>query len=298
MTAVVPASLHPSQSLLRAALWMVGAILSFSAMAVAGRMLGAGHDTFEIMLYRSLVGMVIIYALLTGLGRWHEVTRRHFGTQMVRNAAHFAGQNLWFFAVTMIPLAQVFALEFTSPLWVLVLSPLLLGERITQARAFAAGLGFFGILLVAQPFGAGGLNAGSLAAASAALGFAITILLTRKLTRSETVFCILFYITTTQALFGLICAGFDGQIALPTAKTWPLLVLVGCAGLLAHFCLTKALRLAPPTVTIPMDFTRLPLIAVVGWLVYDEVLPVETLLGAAIILLGNGVNLWAEARRK
>lgn len=108
---------------LKAALWMMGAIASFSGMAIAGRAVAGTHDTFEMMMYRSFVGLIIVCILLTATRSWHQVTRRSMGVQFVRNAAHFTGQNLWFYAVTLIPLAQLFALEFTSPLWVLVLSP-------------------------------------------------------------------------------------------------------------------------------------------------------------------------------
>ena len=116
---------------LKAALWMLGAIASFSAMAVAGRAVSHALDTFEIMTYRSLVGIVVLWVILTLTGQWRQVTRRSLGTHVVRNAAHFTGQNLWFYAVTAIPLAQVFALEFTSPIWVVLLSPLILLTKIT-----------------------------------------------------------------------------------------------------------------------------------------------------------------------
>jgi drug/metabolite transporter (DMT)-like permease len=119
---------------LKAALWMLGAIASFSAMAVAGRAVSHALDTFEIMTYRSLVGIVVLWVILTLTGQWRQATGRSLGTHLIRNAAHFTGQNLWFYAVTAIPLAQVFALEFTSPIWVVLLSPLILGEPLTRLR--------------------------------------------------------------------------------------------------------------------------------------------------------------------
>ena len=105
----------------RAALWMIGSIGSFSTMAVAGRELSARFDTFEVMLYRSVIGVIIVLSLAWATGAWRQINTRNFGLQLIRNLAHFTGQNLWFLAVSLIPLAQVFALEFTSPLWVIVL---------------------------------------------------------------------------------------------------------------------------------------------------------------------------------
>lgn len=281
---------------LLAALWMTGAIASFSAMAVAGRAVSLELDTFELMTWRSLVGIAIVLSIGLATGRLRTVTTRHMGWHVIRNLCHFAGQNLWFLAVTMIPLAQVFALEFTSPLWVVVLAPLVLGERLTAMRALAAVLGFVGVLIIAQPW-VGNLGPGVVAAAAAAIGFAGSAVFTRRLTRTESVTCILFWLTTLQAVFGLVCAGWDGDITLPSTATAPWLVLIGCAGLLAHFCLTRALSLAPATVVIPIDFTRLPLIALIGYLVYGEAVGGEVYLGASIIIAANLLNLRSETRR-
>ncbi|MCI2398409.1 DMT family transporter [Aliiroseovarius subalbicans] len=282
--------------ILTAALWMIGAIGSFSAMAVAGRAVSFELDTFELMLYRSLIGITIVLVAARLSGTLGQVNRRHMGWHFARNLSHFTGQNLWFFAVTVIPLAQVFALEFTSPLWVTVLAPFFLSERLTRTRAFAAVMGFIGILIVARP-GLDSLSPGVLAAALSAIGFAGSAVFTRRLTRTESITCILFWLTVMQAVFGVICAGYDGDVTLPSAATAPWLLLIGCAGLVAHFCLTKALSLAPATVVIPIDFTRLPLIALIGMVFYDEGLDWLVFLGAAIIIGANIVNLRAEARR-
>ena len=288
----------PSQNAtLRAALWMIGAIASFSSMAIAGRAVSFQLDTFEIMMYRSLFGICIVLGVAGVAGTLGQVTRRHMGVHLLRNMAHFTGQNLWFYAVTVIPLAQVFALEFTSPLWVLVLSPLILGERLTKVRVIAALMGFGGILVVTRP-GAESLNMGVVTAALSAVGFALSIVFTKRLTRSETITCILFYLTIMQAVFGIICSSWDGDIALPDATTLPWLLLIGCAGLLAHFCLTTALSIAPATVVVPIDFVRLPLIAVIGMAFYNEPLDIFVFLGAALIFAGNYYNLLTETRRK
>lgn len=283
--------------ILKAALWMSGAILSFSSMAVAGRALAVEHDTFEIMMYRSFVGVIIVLVVASLAGTTHQITRQSLGVHFIRNAAHFAGQNLWFFALPLIPLAQVFALEFTVPLWVLVLSPFVLGERLTKMRTMAAALGFVGILIVARP-GAAPITAGIIAAALAAVGFAISVMLTKRLTRTATITCILFYLTSMQAVFGIVCAGWDMDIALPTAQTAPWLVLVGCAGLLAHFCLTAALRIAPATIVAPIDFVRLPVIIVVGMLLYNEPVDIFVLIGSVVIFAGIYINILGETRAR
>ncbi|WP_273250058.1 DMT family transporter [Sediminimonas qiaohouensis] len=280
---------------LRAALWMSGAVAAFSSMAVAGRALSAQFDTFEIMMYRSFVGLVIVVVVAAATGGWRGITRRRPGLHLLRNVFHFTGQNLWFFAITMIPLAQVFALEFTSPLWVVVLAPQVLGERLTPMRALAALLGFVGILIVARP-SPDSLSVGVLAAAGAAVGFALNIMLTKRLTRTETTTCVLFYMTLLQTLMGLLCAGIDGDVALPTVAILPWIGVVGAAGLAAHYCLTSALSIASATVVVPLDFARLPVIAIVGMALYDEALDLFVFAGAALIFAGNYLNIWWESR--
>lgn len=282
---------------IRACLWMIGAIASFTTMAIAGRTVSLDLDTFEIMLYRSLIGVVIVVVLSTAFGTARQITTRHMGTHLVRNIFHFSGQNLWFYSITVIPLAQVFALEFTSPFWVMLLAAVILGERLTWNRAAAAVIGFIGILIVTRP-SPETLEFGQLTAAMAAIGFAGSAVFTRRLTRTETTTCILFWLTVMQAVFGLVCAGYDGDIALPSAQSWPWVAVIACAGLVAHFCLTTALSLAPASVVMPIDFARLPVIALVGVTLYGEAIDPMVILGAIAIFAANYVNILYETRRR
>lgn len=280
---------------LAAALWMIGSIIAFPTMAVAARMVSGLHDTFEIMMWRSAVGLALVVCLAAPFGRLAEIRHDRLGSHFLRNLIHFTGQNLWLFALTAIPLAQVFALEFTSPIWVILLSPIFLGERITRMRALAGVMGFAGILIVARP-DFGNLNLGVLAAAGSALSFALTNILTKSLTRGESIVSILFWLTLMQFVLGLIGAGADGAIQWPTAQTLPWLVLIGVAGVSAHFCLTKALSLASAVVVMPIDFARLPVVAVIGTLVYAEALDPLVLLGGGVIFAANWLNIRAENR--
>ena len=280
---------------LQAAFWMIGAITSFTLMAIAGRTVSIELDTFEIMLFRSLTGIAIVVSVASYMGTLRQVSRNRLGLHATRNICHFVGQNLWFYAITMIPLAQVFALEFTTPIWVILLSPLLLKERLTTVGLLCAGIGFIGILMVARPDPTT-LNLGLVSAASCAVFFALTAIFTRKLTQTESITTILLYLTVMQAIFGLICAGIDGDITLPSATTLPWVIMIGCAGLLAHFCLTKALSIAPASVVMPIDFVRLPTIALVGMLFYNEPLEIWIFAGAALIFVANYINITQASR--
>ncbi len=287
----------PNSPAIRAALWMIGSILAFSAMAIAGKEIGTRHDSFEIMTIRSAVGFGLVLALAAATGRLTEINARNLGGHALRNIIHFTGQNLWFWALTMIPLAQLFAIEFTAPLWVVLLAAMLLGERLTRSRLLAAVLGFAGVLIVAHPDLAH-LNLGVLAAAAAALCFATTNVVTKKLTRGISILCILFWLTLMQFFFGLIAALADGVFHLPTASTLPWLCVIGLAGVSAHYCITAALKLAPASYVMPLDFLRLPLIAVVGALFYAEPLDPYVIFGAGVIFAGIWLNIRSEIRPK
>lgn len=281
--------------ILQGAAWMTGAIVAFTSMAIAGRAINFAHDTFEIMFFRSLVGILIMASIILVTKRQSDLRTNRLGLHFLRNICHFVGQNLWFFAVPLIPLAQLFAFEFTTPIWVLLFSPLLLGERLTMVNIATAALGFLGVLMVAQP-GSAEISAGMLAAAGCAIFFALTAIFTRKLTIDQPIVCILFYLTVMQAGFGLVAAGIDGAIKLPTAETVPWLILIGIAGLVAHFCLTSALAIAPASIIMPIDFVRLPVIAVIGMLFYNEPFSLMIIAGAVLIFGANYLNIVVTGR--
>lgn len=285
--------LPESGNIALAALWMTGAVLSFTLMTVAGREVAIDLDTFETMTYRSLIGGFIVTAIGLATGRLRQARTRKLRLHAVRNVVHFTGQNLWFYAVPLVPLAQFAAFEFTTPLWVAILAPFFLGERLRRLQVMALIVGFIGILVVARP-GLSPLGIGHLAAALAAVGFAGNVLATKGLSRTETVWTILFWMTWMQAVFGVVCAGIDGDIALPAASSVKWVVAIGICGLTAHLSIASALRYAPASVVAPLDFARLPIIAIVGMLAYGEPLEAAVFVGAALILAGNLMNIRAE----
>lgn len=280
---------------LTAVLWMTGSIAAFTAMAIATRAVKSTHDTFEILAFRSIIGVGLVLALGLATGRLRRITAQRLPSHVLRNTVHFTGQALWFWALTQIPLAQVFALEFTSPLWVILLAPLVLGEVQTRTRLIAAAIGFGGILLVANP-DFGHIQPGVMAAAGCAVFFALSMMLTKRLTRNEDILAILFWMCLLQTGFGLALSLRDGALTLPTGQTLPWLALIGLAGVTAHLCLTRALQLAPASFVGPIDFARLPLIAVIGAVFYDEPLTLGLAFGAGLILAANWLSIRSETR--
>ena len=282
---------------MKATVWMIGAMFSFSLMAVSGRELATHLNTFEIMLFRSIIGFLIVLAIGYFAKTLAEIKRDRLGLHLFRNLAHFSGQNLWFLAVASIPFSQLFALEFSTPVWVALLAPLFLGEVLTKQRVLAVILGFAGVLIVARP-DINQFDFAIVAAVACAICFAGSMMATKSLTSDQSITCILFWLTLMQLAMGLVATVFTGTIAFPEGINIFWIVIVGIGGLTAHFCITNALALAPAIVVIPLDFMRLPLISVIGFLAYGEAFELPILVGAGVIFIAILLNLKAEKQRQ
>ncbi len=289
-------------NLTSAVLWMGGALLSFSVMAVSVRGMAAqGFSIFEILGTRSAAALLILGGATLLWPELRAVTRpRNMKLHLFRNTIHYVAQYAWALGLTLLPLAMVFSLEFTMPAWTVLLAPWLLNERMTPSRIGVVVLGIVGVLVILRP-GLAGINPAVFLVLAAAFGFAIVMVATKKLTATESTFAIIFWMSVIQlpiSLVGSALAGNPGAfLDLNAGAILPLLGL-GIAGTTSHFCLTNAFRAGDATVVVPLDFMRIPLIAVVGWALYGESLDIFVLLGALIIIVGVLWNLRSEAKTR
>jgi drug/metabolite transporter (DMT)-like permease len=277
---------------LRGALWMVGALLSFSLMAIAVRELSRAMGPFQILFMRSLVSLILVLAALPYFGIAPLRTRR-FPLHVVRNLFHFAGQFSWVYAIGLLPLATVFAIEFTMPVWTALLAMLVLGERLNRGRTVMLIAGIAGILIILKP-GVAEVSPAALVMLGGAFAYGATMVATKRLAGSESALAILFYMSAVQVPIGLLPA-LSGWIA-PALADAPWIFATGACGLIAHFCMTRAFRIADATLVVPIDFLRLPLIAVVGALAYGEPVELATFAGAAVIFAGTYYSIRRESR--
>jgi drug/metabolite transporter (DMT)-like permease len=266
---------------------MSGAVASFTAMAIAGRQLSHELTTFQVLFFRSLVGLIAILALLRRSG-WDQINTRSWGLHLLRNVAHFGGQYGWFYGIAFIPLTEVFAIEFTVPIWTTLMATFMLKERMSRRRATAVALGFIGVLVILRP-GYAAVSAAALAVLAGAFCYAISHVMTKRLSRDQTPITILFYMTSIQLPLAFI-PSLAGWVW-PAAAAWPWVVIVAVSAHTAHYCLTRALRLADASAVVPLDFMRLPLIAVIGYFAYGERLDLWVLGGALIVCSGTLINL-------
>jgi drug/metabolite transporter (DMT)-like permease len=276
----------PSKSL--AALWMAGWLALMLIVAVAGREALRELNVFQLMSIRSTVGLCLLYPLIWRSGGFAVVRTRRLPQHIARNSIHYCAQLGWFFALTLIPIGQVVAIEFTMPIWTAILAAMFLGERITRWKIAAIALGLLGVILIVRP-ATGEINPGQLIALAAAVGFGISIAMVKSLTRTEQTLAIIFWMLALQAAASLLPALYVWTW--PSLTTWGWGIVIAFCGTFSHYCMARALLHADATVVIPMDFLRVPLTAAMGWLLYSERLDAFTLLGAALILTGNLLNL-------
>ena len=284
-----------------AVVWMLVALACFCLLAIASRELTANMATLEILFWRSLLGFILVFSLLIKVGGMASVRMEAsvMGWHLLRNSAHFSGQCAWLIAIAALPLAEVFALEFTTPLWAALLAALFMGESLTRGRWLSLVLGLVGVLIILRP-GAAVINPASLIMLAGAFGFGINVIATRRLTQllqgnSHSFLVILFYMTAMQGVFSL--APIIGELRVPATADWLWLVVAATTALAAHYCLSRALSLADSAVVMPMDYLRLPLIMLVAWWLYGETVSLFLLIGAAMIIGGNAAGLYLETRR-
>lgn len=285
---------HQQGSMTKAALWMGGWLSLMVTMAVAGRETASRLDVFQVMELRAFIGFVLLQPLVMKAGGWGAMRSARPMRHLTRNVVHYAAQYAWLLAVTLIPLAQVISIEFTMPLWTAVLAYFFLGESMNRFKAAAIALGLVGVVMIVRPVTTD-VSAGQLVSMAAAVGFAISVVLVKSLTRTDSPVRIIFWMLIIQAAIGLVPSIMVWQPV--PADLWPWIAVVGFCGTFSHFCMAKAMTHADATVVVPMDFLRVPLTALAGWLIYNELIDVWTVAGAALILTGNLLNLKKPAPR-
>jgi len=275
---------------------MTGALLSFSAMAVSVRVLAGTLTVMEILALRAGLGLLVMASLAAARANLRATLfSRHLVLHVFRNTVHVGSSYLWATSLLLIPMAMTFALEFTTPAWTLLLALPVLGERLTASRIGAVVLGLLGVVVILRP-GLATVQPGALLALAAALGFAVVLIATKKLTNTDAPFAIIFWMMLIQLPLALLASNPLSIARLETGQL-PAVVGIGLSGLASHYCLTQAFRAGDAGVVVPLDFMRIPLIAVIGWWLYGEPLDGFIFLGAGLILAGILWNLHSEAAR-
>ena len=269
--------------------WMSGSLLSFCLMAIGARELAGEIPVFQTLFVRSAVGLLCVVAILYVTKQAALIKTKALGLHVFRNGFHLAGQYGWFLGIGLLPLAEVFALEFTVPIWTAIFASIVLKETLTRRKLIAIACGLLGVLVIVQP-GVAIVNVASLIVLGAAICYAIAHTSTKALSATEKPIVILFYMCLVQLPVALALS--LSAWVWPVGVQWVWLVSIALSALSAHYCMVKAMHYAEITIIVTMDFLRLPLIAMLGMLLYQEHFEFAIMLGGALMLLGNLVNAW------
>ncbi len=279
-------------------LWMSGALMSFCILAIGARELSGELSIAQSLFIRSGIGLVFLSGVYFFQSRFIKVEKLKALTKqsrikvvklhLFRNVFHFIAQYGWFFGIGLLPLAEVFALEFTVPIWTLIIASFFLDEKVTMNKLIAIFLGTLGVVAIVQP-GYALIDYASIIVLGSAVCFAIAHTTTKSLARTESPLTILLFMCLVQLPMGLFFS--LSHWVWPQGEQWLWLTVIGLSALAAHYCLANAMKYAEVTTIITLDFFRLPLIALVGVIFYHEAFELPLLIGGALMLMGNLVGV-------
>lgn len=277
--------------MIRSIVWMIGALTSFCLMAIGARELNGQIGIFQILFFRSIVGLLILLPIILLSKNSRFLFPRRIKLHVVRNLFHFAGQYGWFLGIGLLPLATVFAIEFTTPFWTIIISYLFLKESITIKKIIAILLGIIGVIVIVQP-SLDVAHYASLIVLGAAICYAFSHVSTKSLSSTESPITIIFMMCLIQAPLGLLL--FIEGWTTPVGIQWLWLIIIGVTALSAHYCMTKAMQYVEVTFVVTMDMFRLPLISIIGVLLYSEHFSVALIVGILFIVAGNSLNIYSR----
>lgn len=272
----------------------LGALL-LTGMAILVKFLGKRLDSFEILFFRSFIGLLFILPLALQYG-WGICRTKIPMMHMTRGGIGILGNFCLFYSLTHLLLADAMALQFSRPLFMIVLAALFLHEVTGWKRGIATMVGFTGILMMTRPFGAAGFEPAVLVGALGAFFGALVVVAIKQLSRTETTKVIMFYYAFWGAIFSFIPALLVWQT--PSWHELWLLVLVGFLGIAGQSLITHGVTLAETTVVLPFDYLRIVYAALFGWLLFSEVPGLWSIVGALIIVVSTLYILMLEAKKK
>ena len=275
---------------LRGVLWMLCAVLSFAVMAVAVRELLRHMAILEILALRTLVTLLLVSSTIARHG-FAPLRTGRFPVHATRAVLHLAGQFCWMYAIGALTLATVFAIEFTMPVWTAILAALFLGEHLNRGRVTQLVLGLVGVAIILRP-GFGAFHPAALVMVLGSMFYAGNMIFTKRLSSTDSALAVTFWMSAVQMPITM-AAALPGWVA-PGITDLPWILAIGAGSFAAHYSMTRAMKLADATVVVPIDFIRLPLIAVVGALFYAEPFDPMVIVGAAVIFVGTYYSLKRE----
>lgn len=270
---------------------MVTAMVFFTSMGVFIRLSAEQVHSLEVVFFRNLLAVVLMGPWLWKQG-WGALRTERIGLYWWRSGINFFAMAAGFTAITLIPLAEATALNFTAPLFATIGAVLVLGEVIRIRRIAALAAGFLGMVIILRP-GFETISFGAMLALANSIGIAVTALIVKKLTETERPEAIVMWMVVLQTPLSLVPALFVWEW--PELGTLFWLFCLAGAGTIGHICWTRACALAEITQLQPLEFVKLPIVAVMGYFLFSEVPTVWIWLGGAVIFISTAYITHREA---
>ena len=275
---------------------VLAGLFGMSVMDACAKLLGEGYAISQVILARNGVGALVVFAfVLIGGQGFHRLRAQHPGLLALRTVFSLIAGFLFFTALRYLPLADAFAIAFTGPLFITALSVPLLGEQVGIRRWAAVIVGFIGVLVVIQP-GTSSFRPEALLPLGAALAYALTMLVSRKMTRDMNTASIMFWSSLGAALVALTLMPTQWQT--PTSADLGLFLFMGLIGTLGMTLITQAYRFAPAAVIAPFDYSALLWAILLGWLIWNDIPGPNVWLGAGILIASGLYILHRETRKR
>lgn len=281
-------------AIVRGYIWMFLGTVAFGSMVVIVRELSQlNYNAFEMTFWRALIGLALLVPVIARQGA--VVTRtKQPGLQIARNAIHFAGVAAWFFALSHINLSQGVALQFTVPLFTILIAVLLLKEKVDTRRLIATFTGFAGVLIIVRP-GFADITPYAYITIISALSYALSNVQTKMLVKTDSSDAVVFYMNLVHlplAIAGALAIGWH----VPPLADIPILIALAICATLAHYFYAQGFRQADASRLIPMDFMKLPTVSILAFLLFAEVPDPWAWAGGAVIFFAVWYIVRREAR--
>lgn len=273
-------------SSLRGIAAMFVAVATFSMMDVAMKHLVATYPSMQVTFLRAAASLPFLLGATALFGRWRNLVPNRWALHIVRGFLSVA--TLWFFvySVSLLSLADTYAIFMSAPLLITALSVPMLGEHVGWRRWVAVFVGLAGVIIVLKPSGAGLITIGGLAALVSAIGYALSAITIRILSRTDSGSATVFW---ALLLVALISGAFSATRWVPLLwEHWPWIFGLGLTGAIGQYFITHAFRLAAPQVIAPLEYTALMWGMTFDWLLWLTAPSMRMLLGASIIV-GSGL---------
>ena len=277
----------------RGVLWMLISSLFYALIYVVVRALAETFDINQIVFFRAVLGSAFMLPWLFTVGISALRTSK-LGLYLWRMFFSYIGAVAWMYGIAGMPLADANALMFTMPLFTLVLAAIMLSERPGVHRWSATVVGFAGALIILRP-GVIDISLAAIATLFAAAAFSAALIGSKKLTATENPNAMVFYLYTLMIPCAAIGAYFNWTP--PGVDDVPLLFALGLCTVGAQQCQTRAFRAAPASLVVIVNYVQLPLISLLGWMIFDQSTNLFTWMGAAVICLSTYYVSYREGRR-